>query len=94
VCVVALHTAVVPPVHAPFAPLPPQPAHELPKYSVLAPVHTSGHGCATDPQPATASHVAVQHTFDDPTAHVVDVAPHEHALQPPDPSHQLVHDAG
>jgi len=30
VCVVALHTAAVPPVHAPFAPFSPHPEHDLP----------------------------------------------------------------
>ena len=36
--------------------------------------------------PLTVSHVAEQHTFDGPTAHVVDVAVQAHVVHPPPPS--------
>ena len=36
--------------------------------------------------PPTVSHVALQHTFDGPAAHVVDVAVHAHVLHAPAPS--------
>jgi hypothetical protein len=54
-------------------------------------VFTSVHESAPAQLPATVahplpeSHVALQHTFDGPTAHVVDVAVHAHSLQAPAP---------
>jgi hypothetical protein len=45
-------------------------------------------------QPPTASHDAVQHTFDGPAAHVVDVAVHAHVSHAPSPLQVLVHEAG
>jgi hypothetical protein len=41
---------------------------------------------ATVAHPLPESHVALQHTFDGPTAHVVDVAVQVHVLHPPVPS--------
>jgi hypothetical protein len=35
--------------------------------------------------PVTESHAAVQHTFDGPTAHVVEAAVHVHVLHAPPP---------
>ena len=40
---------------------------------------------ASVPHPAAASHVAVQHWFDGPTAHAVGVAVHVHVLHVPVP---------
>jgi hypothetical protein len=40
---------------------------------------------ATVAHPAAESHDAVQHTFEGPTAHVVDDAVHEHVLHAPPP---------
>lgn len=40
---------------------------------------------ATVAQPVPESHVAAQHTFVGPTAHVVDAAVHVHVLHAPPP---------
>ena len=61
---------------------------------------TSAHASAAAQLPAVVahplpeSHVALQHTFVGPTAHVVDVAVHVHVSHPPAPSQVLVHDPG
>ena len=75
----ASQVLVVPPPHAPLAPLAPHPEHVLPVVRRFDP-QLSAQLPAAVPQPATPVQVTVQHSLPPPTAQVVDAAEHVQVL--------------
>jgi hypothetical protein len=89
----ALHVYVEPPPHVPLARFAPHP-EQLRDTTRLLVEQLSAHEPAVVPQPEPALQDTVQHWLLPPTAHVVDVALHEHVPQPPPPVQYRVHVAG
>jgi hypothetical protein len=91
--VAALQVDVVPPPHAPFAPLGPHPEQVRPVVSVLL-EQASAHVPLAVLQPAAAPHAAVQHWLVGPAAQVVEIGVQLHGLHVPVPLQVLEQDAG